>query len=97
MVERRVGRDQHPPDAGDSPGVLRRSGGVRADQQEMRFAAELARRAEGGEGRILDLAAGMLTENQDLHATTPSDFSLVTSSSTLPTLAPPWRSASGMP
>ena len=85
VIEVRGVGDMDLADAGD----LRRRLGDRADvgsgDQRMDF-AQLRRGGDGCERRVLDLAAFVLDENERLHSTTPSVFSLPISSSTEPTL-----------
>ena len=79
--------------AGDLRGRLGDGADALAGDEQMHF-AELRGGGDGGEGRVLHLAALMLDQNQsDAHATTPKVLSLPISSSTEPTLTPAWRFA----
>ena len=92
MVEvRRIG-GEHLAYAGDFRGRVGDPADFAARDQRVDF-AELGRRRDRGERRVLDRAAVMLDQNQDAHCTTPKAFSLPTSSSTEPTLSPACRLA----
>ena len=92
MAQRRVVGDMDLAHAGD----LRRSFGDAADafagHQQMDF-AQLGGGGDGGEGGVLDRAAFMFNPDKRLHAATPMDLSLATSSSTSATLTPAERLA----
>ena len=96
MLEVRAVGDMDLADAGDLAGGIGHRANARSGHQQMDF-AQLRRGGHRGQGRVLDLLAVMLDQNQSLHLATPSAFSFATSSSTEPTFTPALRLAGSSP
>ena len=92
MLQMRAVGDMDLAHAGDLRGGLGNAIDALARDQQVDI-AKLRSGGDGGERRVLDVAAFMFDEDQRLHFATPRLFSFATSSSTEPTFTPAWRLA----